>query len=400
MSSDMRYAIVILDGASGDPLEVYSGLTTLEAADTPNLDTLAHAGTVGLAMNVPPGMEPSSNVACTSIMGYNPVDYPIGRGALELAALGVDLEDRQIAMRVNLTNVTPEGIMNSYSTDNISNEDAHAIADELISALDDERFKLYKGTGFRLYLVVTGHPELMETTFEAAHNFTDMPVAEHRPQGPAAQLIMDFEARAKAVLETSPVNARRKEQGKLPATDVFAFWPGKRPDGMADFKATYGKQAAVNSGVDLLNGIAQLAGIKRYTFDGVTDGPNNDYVAQAEGAIKMLEENEVAFIHVEAPDAEGHDGNIEGKRLAVEAIDREIISRLVAYGETRPLRILALPDHPTPVMTKRHSEDPVPFVMAGPGIAVNDGQRLTENEAKSAGLLVDPGYGLLGRFLS
>jgi 2,3-bisphosphoglycerate-independent phosphoglycerate mutase len=398
-NNDILYAIVILDGASGEPLEAYDGLTTLEAAHPPNLDILAQMGSVGLALNVPRGMEPSSNVACTSIMGYNPADYPIGRGALELAALGVDLKDDQVAMRVNLTNVTADGIMNSYSTDNISNEDAHAMADELIAALDDHEFKLYKGTGFRLYLVVTGHPELTQTTFEAAHNFADMPVAEHRPQGPAAQLIKDFEARAKTILTASPVNGRRIQEGKLPATDLFAFWPGMRPDGMADFTATYGKQAAVNSGVDLLNGIAQLAGIKRYSFEGVTDGPNNDYIAQAEGAIKMLKENQVVFVHVEAPDAEGHDGNVEGKRLAVEAIDREIIGRLMAYGETRPLRILALPDHPTPVMTKRHSGDPVPFVMAGPGIAANDGQRLTENEAKQAGLLIDPGYLLLERFL-
>ncbi len=274
------------------------------------------------------------------------------------------------------------------------------MADELIAALDDGTFKLYKGTGFRLYLVATGHPELMETTFEAAHNFADMPVSEHRPKGLAAQMIIDYEARAKKVLSVSPVNARRIQQGQMPATDIFAFWPGMRPDGMTDFSAMYGKQAAVNSGVDLLNGIAQLAGIKRYSFEGVTDGPNNDYVAQAEGAIKMLEENQVAFIHVEAPDAEGHDGNIEGKRQAIEAIDSEIISRLIEYGEAKPLRILALPDHPTPVMTKRHSKDPVPFVMAGSGIERNSGCRLTETEAKQTGLLIDPGHKLLEKLLT
>jgi 2,3-bisphosphoglycerate-independent phosphoglycerate mutase len=395
----MRYAIVILDGASGAALDVYGGLTTLEAAQTPHLNALAKAGTVGLVRNVPDGMEPSSNVACTSIIGYNPADYPIGRGALELAALGVELADGQVALRVNLTNVSPEGIMCSYSTDNISNEDAHALGDELIAALNDSTFKLYKGTGFRLYLVVTGHPALMETAFPAAHNIADMPVAEHPPQGPEASLIKEFEARAKQVLAASPINARRIAQGKLPATDVFAFWPGMRPDGMEDFTRAYGRRAALNSGVDLLNGIAQLAGIRRYCFAGVTDGPDNDYAAQGEGALAMLEENDVVFIHVEAPDAEGHDGNIEGKLRAVEAIDREIISRLRAYGVDHPLRILALPDHPTPVITKRHTSDPVPFVMAGPGVGINGGARLTENEAKASGLLVDPGYHLLGELL-
>ncbi|MCL1846523.1 MAG: 2,3-bisphosphoglycerate-independent phosphoglycerate mutase [Coriobacteriia bacterium] len=395
----MRFAVVILDGASGEPLDAYGGRTTLEAAKTPHLDALAQAGAVGLARNVPIGMEPSSNVACTSILGYDPADYPIGRGALELSALGVELKEGQVALRVNLTHVTPQGIMHSYSTDNISSEDGHALGDELKAALDDETFTLYKGTGFRLYLVVNGHPALMDTRFEGAHNFADMPVAEHRPQGPEAQLIRDYEARAKAVLLASPVNARRRREGRLPATDVFAFWPGVRPDSLVDFSALYGRQAGLNSGVDLLNGIAQLAGIRRYRFTGVTDGPDNDYAAQGEGALAMLAHNDVVFIHVEAPDAEGHDGNIEGKRLAVEAIDREVISRLRGYAAKRPLRILALPDHPTPVLTKRHTSDPVPFVLAGPGIAPNTGQRLTEREAQGTGLLIDPGHLLLQELL-
>jgi 2,3-bisphosphoglycerate-independent phosphoglycerate mutase len=396
----MRFVVVILDGASGEPLEAFGGKTTLEVARTPHLDALACGGAVGLARNVPDGMEPSSNVACTSILGYNPADYPIGRGALELAALGVELLDGQVALRVNLTNVTPEGIMHSYSTDNISNDDGHALGDELKAALDDSVFTLYKGTGFRLYLVVTGHPALMETTLAAAHNIADMPVAKHLPQGPEAQLIRDFEARAKEVLAASPTNARRVAEGRLPATDVFAFWPGIRPSGMEDFSARFGRQAALNSGVDLLNGIAQLAGIRRYTFAGVTDGPDNDYAAQGEGALAMLAENDVAFVHVEAPDAEGHDGNAEGKRRAIEAIDREIIGRLRACAAERPLRILALPDHPTPVATKRHTSVPVPFVMAGPGIASNGAARLTEAEAAATGLLMDPGYRLLDGLLT
>lgn len=395
----MKYAVVILDGASGEPLESYNGHTTLEAAETPNLDALAQAGIAGLVLNVPTGMEPSSNVACTSIVGYNPADYPIGRGALELAALDVDLKDDQVALRVNLTNVSPEGIMHSYSTDNISNEDGHALGDELIAALSDDTFTLYKGTGFRLYLIVTGHPALMDTTFTAAHNITDRPVADYPSHGPEAQLIQDFEARAKAVLTASPVNARRIAEGKLPATDIFVFWPGMRPSGMESFTDKYGKRAGLNSGVDLLNGIAQLANIRRYEFVGVTDSSDNDYAAQAQGALEMLAESDVIFVHVESPDAEGHDGNIEGKRKAIESIDREIISRLRTYATDHPLRILALPDHPTPVATKRHTADPVPFVLSGPGITPNGAKRLTENEAKSTGLLIDPGYQLLEKLL-
>ncbi|MDR1422412.1 MAG: 2,3-bisphosphoglycerate-independent phosphoglycerate mutase [Coriobacteriales bacterium] len=395
----MKYAIVILDGASGEPVPQNGGLTSLEAAHTPQLDALARRGRVGLVHNVPQGLEPSSNVACTSIVGYDPADNPIGRGALELAALGVDLKEDQVALRVNLVNVSPEGLMHSYSTDNISTADAHALADELLDALPElqsDTFRLYKGIGFRLYLVVTGHPELMAAQLPAAHNITDQAIAEYPPMGSGSALIAELEARAHAILAASSINARRVACGKLPATHIFIFWPGRRPVGLPSFESRYYKRAAMLSGVDLLNGIAQLTGIKRYSFTGVTDGPDNDYAAQGEGALKMLEANDVAFIHVEAPDAEGHDGHIEGKRLAIEAIDREIISRLSSYGEQHPLRILALPDHPTPVLAKRHSSDPVPFVMAGPGVGSNGAARLTELAAAATGLVVDPGWRLLG----
>jgi 2,3-bisphosphoglycerate-independent phosphoglycerate mutase len=393
----MQFAIVILDGASGEPLAHWDGKTSLEAAKTPNLDALASTGEVGLVLNVPLGMEPSSNVACTSIVGYNPADYPIGRGALELAALGIDLADDEIALRLNLTNVSDDGIMVSYSTDNISNADGHALADELKAALDDDTFTLHKGTGFRSYLIVKGHPELMETKLTAAHNITDLPVADYPPQGAAAELVASYEARAKQILAQSPINQRRLREGKLPATDVFVFWPGKRPNNMEAFSELYNLHAGMLSGVDLLNGIAKLADIERFCFDGVTDGPDNDYAAQGEGALKMLESCDVIFVHVEAPDAEGHDGNIEGKRSAIEAIDREIISRLQTYAQTHPLTIIALPDHPTPVESKRHSPDPVPYAMTGPGIKHNGASRLTEAQAQATKLLIDLGCNLLAR---
>jgi 2,3-bisphosphoglycerate-independent phosphoglycerate mutase len=402
MNDHMKYAVIILDGASGEPVPQNGGLTSLEAAHTPHLDALAAAGRVGLVHNVPRHLEPSSNVACTSIVGYDPAIDPIGRGALELAALGIDLQEGQVALRVNLTNVTPEGLMHSYSTNNITSDDAHALADEIIAALDlahSDTFALYKGIGFRLYLVVNGHPDLIKASLPAAHNITDQPIAAYPPTGPGAALIAELEARAHEVLAASPVNARRVAEGKLPATHIFIFWPGVRPAGLPDFASRYHKQAAMLSGVDLLNGIAQLTDIKRYSFAGVTDGPDNDYAAQGEGALRMLAANDVAFIHVEAPDAEGHDGHIEGKRLAIEAIDREIVSRLRNFARKQPLRLLALPDHPTPVLTRRHSPDPVPFVMAGPDIASNGACRLTEREAAATGLVVDPGWRLLGELL-
>jgi len=397
---DMKYCIVITDGASGEPVPDFGNKTSLEAAFTPHLDALAAEGVVGLAKTVPDDEEPSSNIACTSICGYDPKQYPVGRGALEGAALGIRLADDEVALRLNLTHVSPQGIMQSYSTDNISVADGRALIGELAAALDNEIFTLHAGTGFRGILVVKGREQLMNTFMPAAHNITDEPVADHFPTGPEAALIVDYERRAREILTASPTNARRKAQGKLPATDVFLFWPGQRPGNMQPFFSVYGKRAGMMSGVDLLNGIAFLAGITNYQFEGITDGPDNDYVAQGKGVLAMLAEQDLVFCHVEAPDAEGHDGNAAGKVAAIEAIDREILSRLRHYSAQKPLRLLVMPDHPTPVLTKRHTSDMVPFVLCGPGVSRNDGLRMTEAEAAKTGLVVDPGYLLMQMLLS
>ncbi|MCL1879535.1 MAG: 2,3-bisphosphoglycerate-independent phosphoglycerate mutase [Actinomycetia bacterium] len=395
----MKYVVVILDGAAGEALDEFDGLTSLQVAHTPHLDALAASGRVGLSVNVPDSLEPSSNVACTSILGYDPLDYPVGRGALELSALKVALADDEVALRANLCHVSPNGIMASYSTNNISSEDGHALADELKQVLDDDQCRLYKGTGFRLYLVVRDRPGLMQTKLSAAHEITDLAVKDFLPAGPEAAFITDYMARAHAVLAASAVNQRLAAEGKMIATDLMCFWPGQRPQSMEAFTARYGLCAAMSTGVDLLAGIANLIDMDCCDFPGVTDGPDNDYAAQGEGALSMLADHDLAFVHVEAPDAEGHDGNAVGKKQAIEAIDREIIGRLCSWDK-EPLRILALPDHPTPVASKRHSRDPVPFVLAGPGIASNGAKRLTEVEAAGTGLVVDPGWKLLGTFLS
>jgi 2,3-bisphosphoglycerate-independent phosphoglycerate mutase len=295
------------------------------------------------------------------------------------------------------------GVMRSFSCDRIPTEESRAIVGELAAALATPTFAFHPGVAYRHILVVKGHPELLEAEYTPPHDISDRPVAGHLPRGRGAALLLDLMERAREVLRRSPVNARRAARGQLPATDVWPFWPGQAPRGMVPFEKARGVRAAMTSGVDLLNGLAVLAGMTRLHVAGVSDGPDNDYAAQAEGGLAALADHDVAIIHVEAPDEAGHAGDAAAKVAAIEAIDREIVSRVRAaaarFARDGGLRILAMPDHPTPVATKTHAREPVPFVLAGPGIAANGADRYDERAAAATGLVLEPGHLVMDRLL-
>jgi len=387
----MKYVVVILDGASGWPVESLGGRTTLQAAHTPNLDALVASGTTGLAATVPSGAEPSSSAACTSILGYDPVANFVGRGAIEAASMGITLAPGQVALRLNLVTVE-DGVMASYSAGGITTEESTAIITGISTALDDETFKLYPGVAYRHILVVTAHPEVLGMTFTPPHDISDKVVEAFLPAGPDADLLLDYMARAKALIEKSGVNRRRAAEGLMPATDVWPFWPGSAPKELVPFSEMRGLRGAMTSGVDLLNGLAVLVGMDRLTIDGVTGGSDNDYAAQTEGALRALDDHDLVVIHVESPDEEGHAGDTEGKVEAIEAIDREVIARVREYMSAHEARVLAMPDHPTPLEIKTHVGEPVPFVVAGPGIARDEGASFNESSARASRMLLDPGH--------
>ena len=393
----MKYVVVILDGAAGWPLPELGGRTTLQAARTPNLDRMASAGTVGLAQTVPEGMEPSSSAACMSILGYDPEKDYVGRGAIEAASIGIDLAQDEVAMRLNLVTIEQD-IMRSYAAGHITTEESRAIIAELAKELDDDTFTLYPGIAYRHILVVKGHDEVLGLHYTPPHDITDRPAGEHLPQGDGAHLLLDYMDRARPVLSSCDVNKKRSSDGHLPATDVSPFWPGAAPKGMSSFIDSRGTSATMTSGVDLLNGLAVLAGIDRPEIEGVSDGPDNDYVAQIEGALAALSDHDLTVVHVESPDEAGHAGDTAAKIAAIEAIDREILTRFLEYDED--VRILAMPDHPTPIALKTHVGEAVPFMIFGPGIAANGATSFDETQAGSTGLFVDPGHEVLDRLLA
>ncbi|MDO8963086.1 MAG: cofactor-independent phosphoglycerate mutase [Coriobacteriia bacterium] len=393
----MKYCIVILDGAAGWPLDELGSRTTLQAARTPHLDELAQRGRVGLAQTVPLGAEPSSSAACTSILGYDPVADFVGRGAIEAASMGITLEPGEVALRMNLVN-TEGGVMASYSCGHISSAESRAIVLDLGEALGDDTFRFYPGVSYRHILVVKGHPELLDVSYTPPHDFSGRPLTGRTPTGAGAEILIDLMERARPVLERSAPNRCRRDGGEVAATDIWPFWPGARPSGLVPFGTLRGVRAAMTSGVDLLNGLSVMTGIDRLDIPGVTDGPDNDYAMQAEGALKALRHYDLVIIHVETPDEAGHAGDVAAKIAGIEAIDREVVARIGHFGGD--LRVLCMPDHPTPIALKTHVGEPVPFVLAGTGIAHNGASTFDEEAAKATGSLVDPGHLLIEALLS
>ena len=385
-----------MDGASGLPLPERGGKTCLELARTPNLDAMVPEGILGLVRTVPPGMEPSSACACMSVLGYDPKVYYRGRAAIEARSMGISIGDGEVAFRCNLVAIR-DGKMWSHSSGYISTDEAQALIAALNESLGSDEAQFFPGVSYRHLLKLKGHEDTLLTKCTPPHDILDKPIADFLPRGSGSETLGDLMARSEAVLREHPVNMERRARGDIPATTIWLFWgSGKLPD-MPAFKQVYGLNAAMTSGVDLLGGLARMVGMVALNIPGVTDGQDNDYTAQAVGALNALEKHDLVVIHIEAPDEAAHDASIDDKVEAIQRIDREVVSRLRSWGED--LRLLIMPDHPTPIPVRTHTGDPVPFLLWGPGFTPNGARRFTEAEAEGTGFFIEEGYKIMGRLL-
>jgi len=389
----MKYCVLIIDGSAGEPLPQRGGKTCLELARTPNLDALAAGGRLGLARTVPPGMEPSSACACMSVMGYDPAVYYKGRAGIEARSLGIDVGAGEAVFRCNLVN-TDGGRMRDYSAGHIGSDEAGELIAALNKELGSDDITFYPGVSYRHILKLKGHGDALKAVCTPPHDIPGQSVAEHLPKGEGGAVLRDLMARSEIVLKDNPVNKKRE----VPATTIWLFWGSGRAPDMPAFKEVYGLSAAMTSGVDLLRGLAQMAGMTVLEIPGVTDGPDNDYAAQAAGALEALEGHELAVIHVEAPDEAAHGGDIAGKIAAIEKTDAEIAGRLRAWNRD-DLRLLAMPDHPTPIELRTHTGDAVPFLLWGKGLEANGARRFTEAEAAKTGVSIGDGYKIMGKLV-
>lgn len=391
----MKYCVLIIDGAAGWTLPERDGKTCLELAHVPSLDAMAQEGVVGLVRTVPQGMEPSSACACMSVLGYDPKVYYRGRSGIEARSMGIPIADDEVVFRCNLVAVR-DGKMWSYSSGHIDTDEAHALIAALNEKLGSDEVHFYPGVRYRHICKIKGHDDTLLANCTPPHDIPDKPIAEFLPQGTGSDLLRDLMERSEVVLKEHPVNLERQARGDIPATMIWLFWGSGQILEMPPFKQVYGLGVAMTSGVDLLRGLAQMANMDVLDIPGVTDGPDNDYVAQADGALRALEKYGLVVIHIEAPDEAAHAGSIDDKVEALQIIDKEVVGRIRSWS-LDALRVLILPDHPTPIKIQTHTDEPVPFLLWGSGFASNGAKRFTEAEAKNTGVFIDEGYNIMSR---
>ncbi len=387
----MKYIVLVGDGMADYPLPELGDLTPLQAANTPNMDFIAKHGRNGIARTVPDSMQPGSDVANLSIMGYDPARYYSGRGPLEAASIGVPLEKDDIAFRCNLI-TEKDGLLADYSAGHISSEEARTLIEAVDSELaNDCRF--HAGVSYRHLLVMKRGEKAICTP---PHDVVGQSIDDVLPRGEDADILINLIRASKPVLETHEINSKRKKNGKNTANLIWPWGQGKALN-MPHFRELYGAAGSIISAVDLLKGIGKSAGLDVIEVPGATGYLDTNFSGKAAHALDSLKERNFVFVHVEAPDEAGHMGNIEAKVKAIEDFDEKVVggmlNELGGFGE---FRIMILPDHPTPISIRTHTREPVPFALYSSSEKADYVDRFDEVSAKEGVFGLVEGHRLMG----
>jgi 2,3-bisphosphoglycerate-independent phosphoglycerate mutase len=398
----MKYALIIPDGAADEPQESLGGRTPLQAANTPAMDEVARLGVVGRANNVPSSLPAGSDVACLSLLGYDPLAHFTGRAPLEAAAQGIELGASDWAIRCNLVTVQDQ-VMRDFTAGHISTEEARELLATAQERLGGDDLQFFPGVSYRNLLVYRGAkhapPFSTDTRTTPPHDLTDKSVLDDYPRGPGSALLNQLMTDSIPLFADHRVNDRRREQGKLPATNVWLWGQGRAPD-LKPFAEAYGIRGAMITAVDLLRGLSALLGWRRIEVPGATGYTDTDYAAKGRYAVTALPDTDLICVHVEATDEASHEGDAAAKVKALEEIDRHIVGPLhAALKQNGDYRILISPDHPTPLRIKTHSHGAVPIALAGSGIAPDASTSYDEPSAVKSALAFDQGWRLMGHFL-
>ena len=393
----MKYAIIIPDGAADVPLDELDGQTPLARADLPNMDSIVSQGRCGTVCNVPDSLPCGSDVAIMSVMGYDPTEFYTGRAPLEAAAQKLNVDPSQWIFRCNLVTMI-DGVMEDYSAGHIRNEEANKLIDALNQHLADDELTFYEGVSYRHLMTFSGDFDLQTTP---PHDIIGQEIAEHLPTGKGSDLIRSIITRSQEILPDSEVNSVRNDHGENPANSIWLWGEGKMPT-LPSFAKRFKLLGAAITAVDLVRGMSKLIGWNVIEVPGATGYIDTNYAGKGAAAVKAIDDYDVVFVHVEAPDEAGHSANAAEKVEAISQIDKQIVGpvleRLKAEGNE--WRIMVLPDHPTPCTLRTHTPDPVPFALAGKRVESVMASSFTEEAAESSDLHVDRGCELMEYFLT
>jgi 2,3-bisphosphoglycerate-independent phosphoglycerate mutase len=399
----MKYVVLLGDGMADESLKELGGLTPLEFARTPRMDALAKAGELGLVETIPKGYHPGSDVANLSVFGYDPTTCYSGRSPLEAAAMGVQLGPDDVAFRLNLVTLSAQYgklYMADFSAGHISTEEARELILALQAELGGGPFQFYPGVSYRHLMVWRGGKDRL--TFTPPHDLTGQSVEGHYPRGEGQEELVRLMNDSQLLLKNHPVNQQRERRGECAANSIWLWGHGRAPK-MERLTDRFGISGAVISAVDLIRGIGIYAGLEVIHVPGATGYIDTNYRGKGEYALQALSKCDLVYIHVEAPDEAAHAGNLDDKIKAIEAFDELVVGTVLdGLAHLGPHRVLVLPDHATPVRKMTHDDGPVPYILYGSqGEFPPQGQvsGYGERAAQATGILVDPGYELMNRFV-
>jgi len=397
----MKYAVILGDGMSDEPISQLDGMTPMEYAKTPMMDELASKSEIGIVHTIPEGMKPGSDVANLSVLGYDPRQYYTGRSPLEALSIGVDMADSDVAIRCNIVTISEDEpnyedkTMIDHSADEISTEEAEELLNAVKAEFDYDKIQFYLGTSYR-HCVIWKDGEVL--TYAQPHDILEQKITEYLP---AEDIFLQMQKRSYEILNNHPVNQARREKGLNPANSLWFWGAGTKPT-LDSFEDKYGKSGAMISAVDLLKGIAVGAGLHNITVVGANAGLNTNYEGKAKAGIEAVTKDgfDFFYLHVEAPDEMAHQGSLEKKIKAIENIDERVIklvkAGLDASGED--YRMIVLPDHPTPVKLRTHTSDAVPYMLYDSTKEQKHSWKYNEREAIASGNKYNSGCALMEYF--
>lgn len=400
----MKYVVVLCDGMADYPVPALGGKTPMMVSKKPHIDALAAKAEVGLVRTVAPGLKPGSDVANMSVLGFDPHRFYTGRSPLEAASIGIDMKDSDVSLRTNLVTLSDKGepfadkVIEDYCADDISTGEARQLIEAVQAAFGGGEYDFYTGVSYRHCLIWHGGTtELGNMT--PPHDITGKVIGPHLSTAATAKPLLEMMEKSFDLLKDHPVNKARVAAGRRPANCIWLWGEGKRP-ALRPFEALYGIKGGMVSAVDLLKGIANCAGMEVAEVPGATGYIDTDFEGKAKAALDLLTRNDLVYVHFEAPDECGHRNEPENKVKAIEMIDSRVLPILEeGLEQYEDYKILLLPDHPTPIVTRTHASDPVPYLLYQKSAPKTGVDTINEETAKATGIYMENGPAMMPHFL-